>query len=402
MSVSTNITKLRWLAAIRWSFVTMPIIVLFFQKYGLSYTEIFLIQAVYAVAVVVLQIPAGYFADTIGRKRVLILGCFFLVISTGLYAFWHNVWSFILGEIFMALSLSLCMGADSALLYESLEQLQQSDTYLKQEGMIMLYGRVSEAVGGVLGAIIAYVSLESCFVFQFLIALCALPIAYSLVETTAKETYTRNIKNFSLSKALSDLKATHTILFKTKRVVGLILWYSAIIGFGTLSCVWFLQPIFNDIGLPIYLFGLAWAVLNLSAAFAGKYADWLNQRVGSINIIIALPIVLALAIFLLAHTQAMLAILLLAMIVQGVRGLKVPIILTLINREVSDSIRATVLSYEEMYTRLLFAICAPMVGLLATHQSLAQAMNYLAVVVILFGVFFSWRICAARQRSMLK
>lgn len=402
MSISQNIPKLRWLALIRWSFVTMPIIVLFFQKYGLSYTEIFSLQAVYAIAVVVLQIPAGYFADTIGRRRVLILGCIFLVLATGLYAFWHSLTSFILGEIFLALSLSLCMGADSALLFESLEQLQQNATYLKQEGMIMLYGRVGEAAGGILGAIVAYVSLEACFVFQFLIALCALPIAYSLVETTAKETYTRNIKEFSYGKAISDIKATHTLLFKKQRIVGLLLWYSAIVGFGTLACVWFLQPLFNDMGLPMYLFGVVWALLNLSAAFAGKYATWCDQKIGSIKILVAMPIVLALAIFMLAHTGAMLGIIVLAMVVQGVRGLKGPIILNLINNEVTDSIRATVLSYEEMFTRLLFAICAPMVGYLATHQTLPQAMNHLALVVIVFGVFFSWRIVSAKQLRMLK
>ena len=51
----------------------VPIIVLFWQENGLSMTEVMVLQSFFALAIVFLEVPTGYFADVFGRKRSLIL-----------------------------------------------------------------------------------------------------------------------------------------------------------------------------------------------------------------------------------------------------------------------------------------------------------------------------------------
>lgn len=55
----------------------LPIIVLFWQENGLSMTEIMLLQSFFAITVVVLEIPTGYFADIFSRKLSLVCSALF-------------------------------------------------------------------------------------------------------------------------------------------------------------------------------------------------------------------------------------------------------------------------------------------------------------------------------------
>ena len=52
----------------------MPIAVPFFQSKGLSMQEVFSLQALFAVAVLAMEVPSGYLADRLGRKPTLIIG----------------------------------------------------------------------------------------------------------------------------------------------------------------------------------------------------------------------------------------------------------------------------------------------------------------------------------------
>ena len=51
-----------------------PVIVVFFQNQGLSMTQVMVLQTAFAVAVVALEIPSGFFADRVGRRPSLIIG----------------------------------------------------------------------------------------------------------------------------------------------------------------------------------------------------------------------------------------------------------------------------------------------------------------------------------------
>jgi len=47
----------------------VPIIVLFWQENDLNLTQIMILQSLFSLTVVLLEIPSGYFADVFGRKN---------------------------------------------------------------------------------------------------------------------------------------------------------------------------------------------------------------------------------------------------------------------------------------------------------------------------------------------
>ena len=119
-SLKSNIPKLYWIKALRWFMLMMPIVVLFFQDNGLSMSDVMLLQALFAISVVIFEVPSGYLADMIGRRQSIFWGCILGTAGFSIYSFSFGFYGFLLAEIVLGIGSSLISGADSALIYESL------------------------------------------------------------------------------------------------------------------------------------------------------------------------------------------------------------------------------------------------------------------------------------------
>ncbi|RPI41295.1 MAG: MFS transporter, partial [Bacteroidetes bacterium] len=94
----------------------MPIVVPFYESNGLSMTDIMILQAVYSVAIVILEIPSGYLADVIGRRKTLIMGSVFGTLGFMTYSLSHGFTGFLVAEVILGIGQSCISGADSAML----------------------------------------------------------------------------------------------------------------------------------------------------------------------------------------------------------------------------------------------------------------------------------------------
>ncbi|MFP3860730.1 MAG: MFS transporter [Bacteroidales bacterium] len=121
-SLQANIIKLYLIKISKWFMLFMPIIVLFYKNNGLSMQDIFTLKAAYSIAIVLLEIPSGYIADVLGRKKTLIIGAFLGFAGFLIYDFSFNFWGFLMAELVLGIGQSLISGADSALLYDSLKK----------------------------------------------------------------------------------------------------------------------------------------------------------------------------------------------------------------------------------------------------------------------------------------
>ena len=57
------------------------------------------LQAVYSIAIGVLEIPSGYLADVIGRRKTLILGAIFGTLGFATYSFSYGFLGFLIAEV---------------------------------------------------------------------------------------------------------------------------------------------------------------------------------------------------------------------------------------------------------------------------------------------------------------
>ena len=178
MQVKNNIWKLYVIKGLMWFMVAMPIIVLFFQENGLSLQEIMILQGSYSMMVALMEIPSGYIADLFGRKKTLVLGTLFCFLGFALFSFSFGFWEFFIAELLLGVGNSFISGSDSALLYDSLLESEQSDEYTRIEGKTYSIGNFAEAGAGILGGFLAEMSLRYPWYVQAVIACLAIPFAF--------------------------------------------------------------------------------------------------------------------------------------------------------------------------------------------------------------------------------
>ena len=101
----------------------VPTIVLLWKQHGMSMQDIMLLQALFAISLAVFELPTGYFADALGRKKAIILAALLLVAGASAYFVADSFSLFLLAEVLLALGFSFMSGADQALLYDTLLEL---------------------------------------------------------------------------------------------------------------------------------------------------------------------------------------------------------------------------------------------------------------------------------------
>lgn len=361
----SNLYKLYYLKIVEWFLLFMPIVVIFFQSHGLSMKEVFLLQSVYSIAIVILEIPSGYLADVIGRKNSIVIGTVLGFIGFSIYVFTGDFWGFLVAEVVMGFGQSMISGADSALLYDTLLESKQEERYLKEEGLISGLGNYSEAVAGILGGLLAEVSLNAPFIAQALLALTAIPVSLWLYEP--------KVYRSSVKPAMSEIwKIVRSCLVDNKQMRSNII-LSAITGASTLSMAWFAQPYFKALGVPLAIFGVIWTVLNFSVGATALVAYRIEKFLGLRKTVIAATLTLSVTYILMGLFPSLWALSFL-LIFYLARGVATPVFKNTINKIAPSESRATVLSVRSFIIRIVFGVLGPIFGWVSDCFGLMDAL----------------------------
>lgn len=375
-----NILALYIIKLSKWFTLVMPIIVLFYEEHGLGLQDVFILKSIYSLAAVALEIPSGYLADVWGRRKCLIVGCILFFFGYLCYSFTSAFGAFVIAELLLGTGQTLVNGADSALLYDTTTQYKKEHLYLRYEGRITMIGNFAEAIAGIFGGLLAAYSLRYPFYAQAVIAFSGIPAAFALRELKNKS---------SMQNPVQEIMRIIKYSLITNRQLCYNIMFSGIIGAGTLTMAWFVQPYLMYMKTPTSWFGVIWTVLNLTVGIAALYSDRVDSYFGpkKMGILILLFVVggyIALAFNL---TYAGLLILLVFYIF---RGFATPILKGYINQMTFSEMRATVLSIRNFIIRLMFAAIAPFIGWMNDMYSLQIALLASAVIILIPGALFMW------------
>ncbi len=180
--IEHNITKIYLIKTARWLMLTTPYLPLFMGENGIDKSTYSLLAAIHALSIIFLEIPSGYLADTIGRKRTLVIGAFLGAFGYLIYSLSYSFSGFLLAMVVLGVGQSMISGSDSAMLYESLVAVNKVKDYSRYEGRIIALGSFLETAGAPLGGLLAAISLRYPFIAQAVVALVAIPAALTLVE----------------------------------------------------------------------------------------------------------------------------------------------------------------------------------------------------------------------------
>jgi MFS family permease len=378
-----NIYYLYIIKLSKWLMLIMPIVALFYNDNGLTDFDIFLLQAIYSISVAFLEIPSGYMADIVGRKKSLIFGSILGTLGYVVYSFSTTFNGFLLAEIILGLGGSLISGADSALLYDSLAATRMQHRYLQFEGRITSLGNFAETGAAICGGVIAAIfTYRAVYISQAAIAAIAIPTSLLLLEPDRDKHHG--------SPGLSHIiSVCHNTIFVNRQLSSSI-YLSSITGVATLCMAWTAQIYFVNQGLDEIAITPLWVTLNLTvavvAAFTVKAVKVLGNRTALMLIVFYIP-----STYIFLGWLPLVPALLSLYFFYSVRGYATPLLKDSINQNCDSSIRATVLSIRNLFVRFGFALLGPFIGWMSNNYSLSFGLILAGLILLFFSSLAGFR-----------
>lgn len=346
----------------------------YLQRMGFSYTQMFLMETIFSVSLFLFEVPTGVIADKYGRKTSLFLGSLLFGLSFIFIGFTHSVLVFILSQILGALGMSMISGADTALVYENSKLKGKTD---EQATVVASRYEVFSTTGVLISMPIGsvFVSLfqkEGIPYSQYLDALglvfwatgIASCLSAFVILFVKENPVSKSIKS---SSALKHAVNGVSSIFKNKSLLKISLNYSIISGL-TFLMFWFYQSLLLTNGFPISLNGFVSAGFNLGGMLLLLFVGIITKKFGqnrTISFSAILPGILYLLVFFFPTLKPIILIAIFGITIM--RTFRRPILTTLINSQIKNEERATVLSGVSMIERIVVAITYPIAGIMLDH-----------------------------------
>lgn len=253
----------------------------FMQSRGLSTTNMVTVEIVFAVLVILLEVPSGAISDRWSRKYVLALNVFFFMLNTLLWVLAQDLNLFILGSTAAAIHMALRSGTDTSFLYDTLSQLNRSEEYEKIYGRSVFWANLIAIPAGIIGPVIAqYAGLSTPFWLTLPFSFAALIVALSFDEpkihrTTHEMDYWKHI-----TETASYIYQHPTIIHITSIAI--------VLGATIVILDEYAQLYFISIGIPVFALGLLGSTGHLIEALASKIATRLSARTHNSSYITAI------------------------------------------------------------------------------------------------------------------
>jgi len=389
MPINSNIKKLNAIQLCRWLMFPSPIVAIFYFKYGLTMKDLFLIQAISSIMISIFEIPTGYISDKYGRKNSLVWG-----LSISLFGFItigssFGFLGFLIGELFLGLGLAFISGSDSAILYETFLETGRIKDYSKAEAKFQSLHHVGEFIGVISGGFIAAYSFRATYAARSLFIILAIIVAYNLIEPSQKSLPVENKKSvwYSAKEHITNLQY----------ILGIsaFLFALMIIGF------WYVQPILKEEAFPIVGFGIAFAFLKLISFIAARNSSSLVEKFnisGSIAIMLILIIIGYSGLWYFEGYYKLLFILPFYL----VGGFYMPIMNSALNKRIESKSRATVLSINNLFGRLVFSVLAPMIGFYSDTNGMKTTFLIISIFTIAIGSILWMRFFTGNKKIALE
>ncbi len=297
-----------------------PVLAVFFTDLGLTLQQFVFLNAVWAASIVLLEVPSGALADTLGRKRLLVFASALMVVEMGLLlvapkdAGWWLFALCVVNRILSGASEAAASGADEAIAYDALPEDGRRDAWDVVLATAMRWRAagflVAMTAGGLLydptwwnriAPEVMQVPVEVArrlpVALVFLQALGCLAISLRFVEPP-REVESRAGFGARCQSALKLTARTVAMLFKTHTVLivvaGGLLIDCVARNFATIN-----SGYYRMIGVPDWAFGLLGSMVAVGNWFVPGIAAWVNRKLSPTRALAAGGMVTAAALFLL-------------------------------------------------------------------------------------------------------
>lgn len=351
----------------------LPFSVIYVRQQGFGLDVIGLTQSAFLLSVVVMEMPAGYLADRIGRRPTLAIGSALTAVVMGGFPFVDTAtgWVGLYGLWGIAWAFHSAIG--DAWLYAFLDSRGRSDEFARKSGRASSSQLFTSAVAAVVAGGLYVLSPEYPFLANAALAVTGIPLVLSLPGARGEESTTPSIREM-----------LHVLHLQVRRPeIRWLVLYAAL--FNALFSVtrWLEQPSLEAVGVPIAGFGLLFASFKLLTAGAMLSTGWVQSVVGTRRFFLLLIPFAALAYTTLAVVPLLVVPVL--YVRRVVAGISKPIRNQYFNDRIEDVGRATVLSGVSMVLSLASGLTSVFFGQVAAATGPVTFLSMVGPAIALLG-----------------
>ncbi|HKZ88812.1 MAG TPA: MFS transporter [Thermoplasmata archaeon] len=348
-----------------------------------------LVDVVFWTVTLLVAMPAGAVSDRFGRKPSLVFGIAIWHAGVILFGISRSLPMFAIANAAWALGASFLFSSGPAFVYDTLAETGQEARYPHAMSRIALIGFLSTAAGSLIGGLVVLATQS----FQVVLILSGVNGALAtLTALTFREPSTRERSEVGMVAQIgTGLRATR----RNPQILLLIL-FQILTGIVIYVLLFFRAPFIEalvggDYALMGAVFGGFFCVSAVAALSVGRILDRLGETGAlALTFLLVYPpfaLVYVVSLGLLSPPLALAFAIAAQVPSYVIWGLETPVVTTIINRRVTGSERATVLSVSIFLTTLSLGIAEPLVGYLAETLGVALGLTVLASIAAIPSAF---------------
>lgn len=348
-----------------------PIATLYRQNRNLSLSDMFLIESISWILMIIFEIPWGWFADKLGYKKTLVIANFIFFLSKIVFYKANSFGMFFLERVLLAISLAGISGCDIGLIYSSVKQ----DESQKVFGRYNAFATSGYLIASIMFSTLVKHSMDNTAFWTII------PYAAAAVLTLfIKEVKVQQVEKPEFYQSL--LQA-----FKNKGVIILVISFALINEVVQVVSVFLNQSQYLRSGINIKYFGILAVVMQIVRLSSIKSYK-LSNKLGTNKSIRILYIIIIISIITLVFTTNAALTILSIMLICGSAAIVSPIVLDIENRSIITADRVTLLSIFAMFGDLTAAGANVIIGKTADISTSAAFIICLVMCICAYILLF--------------
>lgn len=314
----------------------IPTITLYWEQQGIKKSEMFLLQIIFALGLIVLEVATGQFADRYGKVLTLRLAAGTQMVGCLNYSIADSFADFLIAELVFALGIALASGTDEAFLYQTCKALNRPLEHQRWWSRITSSGFWFMAMLVASGGWIASFGLSVPYWVASFLGVLSVTATALMVEPP------KDVQSEQVVTA-GTARLAWQALFCANPALRWMVLAPGLVGALNQPFVWTYPDYLVSCGLRLEQLGFAFALFNIVAALSAWNARRLRAVSAEIMATMSLFILLAVSTFGLSLAAGFWAWLFILpqQIIRSYSGL---LFSTSINAAVPDEIRASALS----------------------------------------------------------
>jgi len=374
-----------------------PFIVLFFREMGMSFFSISLLFAIREIATNVFEIPTGFIADSIGRRKAMLASFSSYLIAFAIFYLFPSFWMYAVAMVLYASGEAFRSGTHKAMILEYLRIKKMEHLKVDYYGHTRAASQFGSAISSLIAMALVFYYGSYCIVFL------ASMIPYVL-ELFLMISYPKYLDGDIMKGKGTWWQRTRAGFSATWRD------FRSMFGRDSLRAISnsamfdsmfksskdYLQPILEAqaLALPVLLYlsgqqrtavvvGIVYFFLYLLTSFASRSAGAFSRRVSSLTFAIDMTYLIGALLLLLAGLSTAWSILPLAVLsfiaLYALQNLRRPMNVAYISDRIPHRTMASGLSVESQIKMTAVAIAAPLIGYMADSMGVGTALSITSI-----------------------